>query len=130
MKSFYKYCTLLTMSFICTNSYAGFKSDTTQMKTISVKEALQKDDKAVVVLEGYILSEIRHEKYEFSDGKDTICVEIDDYDNGKRVMPEKEFDKNQKIRIKGEIDKDFKPFGDKCNKIKIDVKSVDLIDKS
>ena len=129
MKSFYKYCTFISMTLICSNSYAGFVDNTTQKNTVSVKEALKKEDKSTVILEGYILSEIRHEKYEFSDGKDTICVEIDDFDNGKRVMPEENFDKNQKIRIKGEIDKDFEPFGNKCDKIKVDVKSVQLLDK-
>ena len=130
MKFFIKYCSIAFVALFCSNSYADFVSDTTTSNSpISVKEALTKANKTQVVLEGFILSQIRKEKYEFSDGKDTICVKIEHSKNGKKIMPSEDFNKTQKIRIKGEVDKDFEPFGDKCDKVKIDVSNVELLNK-
>ncbi len=129
MKSFYNYCFLFQIFFISTNAHGGYVIETNTNKPISVKEALKTPDKTKVTLEGYLLTEIRRQKYEFSDEKDTICVEIEEHDKGQKIMPQEDFDKNQKIRIQGNMDKDFEPFGDKCDKMKIKVSKVELLNK-
>lgn len=131
MKPFYKYCTLVSLSLTCANAHADFVSSSTKENTLSVKEALKKHDNENVILEGFILSQIRKDKYLFSDGTDKICVKIEKKENGKRIMPAEKFDEKQKIRIKGEVDKDNDYFKDKdiCSEFKIEVYDVQLLGK-
>ena len=87
-------------------------------------------DDSYVILEGYIVSKLANssDKYLFTDKKsnENICLEIDEFDDGRKIMPEKPFGKNQKIRIHGEVDKNYLDIG-KCNRFKIDVKELILL---
>jgi uncharacterized protein YdeI (BOF family) len=137
MRSFYKYCGLLSISAICTNSYAEFiSSDTSKQESaISIQEVLKKSDDTYITLEGYILKKIPGEKdtYNFSNikgeknEKNIICLEIDEHEDGVRIMPEKAFDETQFIRISGKVEKNFTGSG--CKKFKIDVDKVELLNK-
>ena len=65
----------------------------------SVKAALGARDDTLVEIKGKIISQVGHEKYKFSDGKDTIIIEIDDDDwGGLSVGPD------ELITIYGEVD--------------------------
>ena len=125
MKTINKFLSILIISCSSLNVYAGFVDDTVNDKAISIKEALSMPDDSYVILEGYILSKLANssDKYLFTDkkSKENICLEIDEFDDGKKIMPEKPFGKNQKIRIRGEIDKSYLDIG-KCDRFKIDVK--------
>ncbi len=59
-------------------------------------------DDAQVQLDGYIVRQVGKEKYMFSDGKGEIRVEIDD-----RHFPNVKIDDKIKVRIRGEVEKDF-----------------------
>ncbi|AII14638.1 bacterial OB fold (BOF) protein [Campylobacter iguaniorum] len=83
---------------------------------LSVKEALSAKDNALVSLKGNITKQLRHDKYEFSDGKNSIVVEIDDdVWNGVTVGS------NDTVEIKGEVDNDM------LEKNQIDVKYITKI---
>lgn len=59
-------------------------------------------DDQLVTLEGFLVQQVRHEKYLFRDKTGEILVDIDDeVFLGQRVDPQ------TKIRIKGEYEKDF-----------------------
>ncbi|WP_096025025.1 NirD/YgiW/YdeI family stress tolerance protein, partial [Campylobacter lanienae] len=65
----------------------------------SVRAALSAWDDTLVEIKGKIISQVGHEKYKFSDGKDTIIIEIDDEDwGGLSVGPD------ELITIYGEVD--------------------------
>lgn len=125
MKTINKFFSVILISFCSSSAIAGFVDDTNQDKTISIKEAMSMPDDSYVILEGYIISKLSNssDKYLFTDkkSKENICLEIDEFDDGKKIMPEKPFGKNQKIRIRGEIDKSYIDIG-KCDRFKIDVK--------
>ncbi|KAB8039954.1 NirD/YgiW/YdeI family stress tolerance protein [Silvanigrella paludirubra] len=125
MKTINKFFSVLLVSFSSSTANAGFVDDTIQDKAISIKEAMSMPNDSFVILEGYILSKLTNssDKYLFTDkkSKENICLKIDEFDDGKKIMPDKPFDKNQKIRIRGEIDKSYLDIG-KCNRFKIDVK--------
>ena len=79
----------------------------------SVKAALDARDDTLVTVRGKILSQVAHEKYKFSDGKDTIIIEIDDEDwGGLSVGPD------EIITIHGEVD------GNTIRANEIDVKRI------
>ncbi|MBO5064348.1 NirD/YgiW/YdeI family stress tolerance protein [Campylobacter sp.] len=79
----------------------------------SVKAALDARDDTLVTVKGKILSQVAHEKYKFSDGKDTIIIEIDDEDwGGLSVGPD------ETITIYGEVD------GNTIRANEIDVKRI------
>ena len=78
----------------------GFTGPGTEMTVVSVQEAKGMNDDAVVVLQGNIQKKIGDELYLFSDGKETIAIEIDDDDwNGLNVGPD------DVVEITGEVDK-------------------------
>lgn len=80
--------------------------------TTTVEQAKGLRDDAWVVLEGNIVRKIGKELYEFRDSTGSVNVDIDDNNwNGVSVTP------NDKIRIEGEVDKDW-------NSVEIDVKKV------
>lgn len=65
----------------------------------TVKEALRAWDDTLVEIKGKIIAQVGHEKYKFSDGKDTIIIEIDDDDwYGLTVGPD------EVVTIYGEVD--------------------------
>ena len=80
--------------------------------TTTVEQAKGLRDDAWVVLEGNIVRKVGKELYEFRDSTGTVNVDIDD-DNwgGVSITP------NDKVRIEGEVDKDW-------NSVEIDVKKV------
>ena len=79
----------------------------------SVKAALDAKDDTLVTVKGKILSQVAHEKYKFSDGKDTIIIEIDDEDwGGLSVGPD------ETVTIYGEVD------GNTLKANEIDVKRI------
>ncbi len=59
-------------------------------------------DEQLVVLEGYLVEQVRHEKYTFRDATGQILVDIDD-----KVFAGQRVDPKTKIRIEGEFDKEF-----------------------
>ena len=81
----------------------------------TVAAALEAADDTHVVLEGQIVKRLQDELYEFKDGTGTIQVEIDDED-----WPGQSVSENAKVRLTGEVDKDF-------NSREIDVDRVELI---
>lgn len=91
----------------------GFKGPMPGMTTVTEAKSLRDD--AWVVLEGKIVRQIGHELYEFQDSTGSVNIDIDDKRwSGQTVTP------NDKIRIEGEVDKDW-------GSIEIDVKTVSLI---
>lgn len=80
--------------------YAG--PGTTPVYT-SIAEVLRSaPDDAVVDLQGMLIKQVGKEKYILSDGKDQIRVEIDAKD-----FPTVRIDERTKVRIRGEVEKDF-----------------------
>ena len=91
----------------------GFTGNTTALST--VKDAQTMNDDQWVMLEGYIDQRTGSDKYIFRDNSGTINVDIDHYRwQGQNVSPK------DKVRIEGEVDKDW-------NSVEIDVKSIKII---
>ncbi|MBN2646658.1 MAG: NirD/YgiW/YdeI family stress tolerance protein [Thiotrichales bacterium] len=59
-------------------------------------------DDQQVQLEGFLVNKIRGDKYTFSDGKQTIRIEIDS-----DAFPSEPFNEKTRIQIHGEVEKDF-----------------------
>ncbi len=70
--------------------------------TVSVADAKKLSDDTPVVLVGKISKSLGGEKYLFSDGTDTVTIEIDDDDWRGLSVSEKDT-----VEIRGEVDKDF-----------------------
>ena len=88
-----------------------------EMFTTTVKALADsgKDDQ-IVTLEGFITQQVKHEKYMFRDSTGEMLVEIDDeIFQGQRVDPK------TKIRIDGELEKDF------MEKDKVDVHRLEIV---
>ncbi|KAB8031741.1 NirD/YgiW/YdeI family stress tolerance protein [Fluviispira multicolorata] len=110
----------LVVSFVANADFVSSKKTDGE---ITIKAALELKDKDSVVIVGKIIKEIRSEKYLIVDNNGgEICVEIH-----KKDMPTEKFDENVDLRISGEIDKDFKPNGDQCDKFKIEAKKVEIV---
>lgn len=98
---------------VSASAIAGFINDT--QTDISVTHAKEMRDEMPVQLKGNITQSLGDEKYLFSDGKETIIVEIDDEGwQGQNVSPK------DTVLIVGEMDKDI--WG-----TEIDVETVQLI---
>ncbi len=69
-----------------------------------------------VELEGFIVKQVGKEKFIFTDGQSEIRVEID-----QKYMPADRFDERTRLRIRGEVEKDF------LESPEIDVDSVVLL---
>lgn len=115
--------TLLTLFAMCVSvnmanaqTTGGFEGPSAnQPDAITVKEALNLNDEAKVVLKGNITNSLGDEKYTFKDASGEVIVEIDDEDwRGVKVTPE-----NQ-VEIIGEVDKDF----NEATTIDVDVVTV------
>lgn len=93
----------------------GFKGPGLVSGVISVAQAKTFRNDAWVVLEGNVVRQVGKELYEFRDSSGTINVDISDkYWMGQNISP------NDKVRIEGEVDKDW-------NSVEIDVTKVTLI---
>ena len=105
--------TILTSALILTSGLAmansqntvgggGFNGPVAQMGT-TVSQALDSRDGSMVQIAGYVTQLLGDEKYTFSDGSNTIVIDIDsDKWMGLDVTPK------DKVMITGEIDKDWK----------------------
>ncbi|MDO4936830.1 MAG: NirD/YgiW/YdeI family stress tolerance protein [Sutterellaceae bacterium] len=69
--------------------------------TVQQMKDTARDDQ-MVVLEGYLVNQVKHDKYTFQDTTGTVLVEIDD-----RIFAGQRVDSKTKIRIEGEFEKDF-----------------------
>lgn len=93
----------------------GFKGPGLISEAISVAQAKMRRDDTKVVLEGNIVRQVGNELYEFRDNSGSVYVDIDDgYWSGQSVSP------NDKVRIEGDVDKDW-------NSVEIDVKKIILM---
>lgn len=83
----------------------------------TVAEVLQRAiDDTRVELEGFITKQVGKDKFIFTDGKSEIRIEID-----AKYMPPEKFDERTRVRIRGEVEKDF------LESPEIDVDGVTLI---
>ncbi|WON76499.1 YgiW/YdeI family stress tolerance OB fold protein [Serratia sp. UGAL515B_01] len=126
MKKTFTAMVLASLSFCAVAQQSGFISSDTQGNTqggftgqkpglTSVAQAKNLRDDTWVIFEGKIVKQVGHELYEFRDSSGTIHVDIDDKDwMGQTASP------NDKVRIEGEIDKDW-------NRIEIDVKNLSVL---
>lgn len=81
----------------------------------TVAQVKSSHDDAWVVLEGNIVRQTGHERYEFRDSSGTITVEIDDESwYGQRATPA------NKIHIEGEVDRNWGP-------TEVDVKNMKVM---
>ena len=70
--------------------------------TVSVKQAKNLKDDSPVILRGKILRYLGNDKYLFSDGSETITIEIKN-----RLWQNISVSENDEIEISGEVDKEF-----------------------
>lgn len=94
-------------------SQGGFNGPMPGLSSVAQAKTLRDD--AWVVLEGNIVKQVGHELYEFRDSSGTVYVDIDDkYWVGQAATS------NSKVRIEGEVDKDWAS-------VEIDVKNIQVI---
>lgn len=95
---------ILTTGISCSHlAHAQYTGPSAQPPLQSIADIMQKskDDQAVI-LYGYLTQQISAEKYIFSDGQQSIQVEIDEDDfRGLQI------DEKTHIKIIGKIEKDF-----------------------
>lgn len=119
--------TLLSTAFISSMAIAsaafavdnggGFTGPGTETAIVSVEQAKGMSDDTVVILQGNIQKKVGDELYLFSDGKDTVIIEIDDDEwNGITVGPD------ELVQITGEIDKGW-------TSMEIDVEQIQKVKK-
>ena len=87
--------------FAATGASAQFVGGPSKATTVKSLLASGHDDQ-LVVHEGYIVDQVRHEDYTFKDATGQILVEIDD-----RVFAGQRVDPKTKVRIEGEYEKDL-----------------------
>lgn len=95
----------LLVGLLCVPAWAAFQGPTSNIATTTVRDALSATwDDTKMCLEGNITDKIAtsHEKYTFRDGTGSLTVEIDD-----RVMAGVNITPATKVRICGEVDKEF-----------------------
>ena len=94
----------------------GFEGPGTTAGVMSVASINDMGDDTKVILEGYLTRQISDEHYIFKDSTGEIEVETDDEDfRGGKVTPDR------KIRISGEVDKDWES-------TKIDVDYLEILE--
>jgi len=99
------------------NAMSQFVSDSTSVQTIAAVKQMK--DNSWFTMEGNIVKQIREEKYLFRDQSGEVEVEIDkDKWKGRKVDP------SIKVRISGEVEKDF------LSAMEIEVKRIELIDNN
>ena len=104
------FLSVLAVYSVC---FAAFIDDS--QSVITVSEAKEMKDNTPVRIKGNIVKNLGDEKYQFTDGKETIIVEIDNEDwKGKDVSA------NDTVIIIGEIDQEFL-------ETKIDVDAIEIV---
>lgn len=103
-------------TLLCSPVFAQYTGPSAQPPVQTVDKAAQSPDKTHVVLDGVLTSKIRDEHYNFKDNTGTIEVEIDH-----KRFPTTPVNEKTKVRLSGEVDKDF------GSKAKIDVKQVEVL---
>ena len=94
---------------------AQFVGGPSNMTTVKNLLETGKDDQ-LATLEGYLVEQVKHEKYIFRDDSGQMLVEIDD-----KVFQGQRVDPKTKIQIQGEFERDF------MEKDKVDVHSLTVI---
>ena len=112
MKKTFTYTALSILAIIGVAQAAFIDKSSTE---VSVAHAKEMKDNTPVRLKGNIIQNLGDEKYLFTDGNQTIIVEIDTEDWGGQDVSAKDT-----VIITGEIDKDL--FG-----TEIDVETVQLV---
>ncbi|KJY82960.1 hypothetical protein TW81_12225 [Vibrio galatheae] len=96
------------------NATAAFEGPGSVPKVMTVSSILKMKDDQWVAVEGFITRQLREEHYMFRDNTGEIEVEIDhEIFNGLKITPER------KIKISGELDKDWAS-------VSIDVNHIEL----
>ncbi|MGH7491833.1 MAG: NirD/YgiW/YdeI family stress tolerance protein [bacterium] len=99
------------------NAEAQFVGDTTSVQTVATVKQMK--DNSWFTLEGNIVKQVREERYLFRDQSGEVEVEIDsDKWKGRKVDP------GTKVRITGEVEKDF------LSSMEVEVKRIELIDSN
>ena len=99
----------------CSQDYMGGGFVDTASQPMSVSDALKQPNDAYVTLHGHITKQLSKDTYTFTDGKDSVVVEIDNkYWRGQIVSP------NDKLAIGGEVEHED-------GKATIEVKSLHVV---
>jgi uncharacterized protein (TIGR00156 family) len=99
------------------NASSQFVSDSTSVQTVAAVKQMK--DNSWFTMEGNIVKQIREEKYLFRDQSGEVEVEIDkDKWKGRKVDP------GTKVRVSGEVEKDF------LSSMDVEVKRIELIDNN
>lgn len=94
---------LFASVFMTAAAFAQYVGPSTTPAYRSVADVLKSPtDGAPVAFEGYIVRQVGKEKYIFSDRISEIRIEID-----QKHFPATPINENTKVRIRGEIEKDF-----------------------
>ena len=104
---------LMLATVMASPVYAGFQQ-TSPSAITTIDKVLKMPDESFVTIEGNIIKQIGNEKYLVQSGKSTIIVEIDD-----ELLMNITVTPQNKVRISGEVDKDFKSIELEASKIKI-----------
>ena len=88
-------------AFAATTASAQFVGGPSKVISVQQLKANGQDDQ-LVVLEGYIVDQVRRKDYTFKDETGTITVEIKD-----RVFAGQRVDPKTKVRLEGEFEKEF-----------------------
>ena len=104
---------LMLATVMASPVYAGFQQ-TSPSAITTIDKVLKMPDESFVTIEGNIIKQIGNEKYLVQSGKSTIIVEIDD-----ELLMNITVTPQNKIRISGEVDKDFKSIELEASKIEI-----------
>ncbi|MGH8492563.1 MAG: NirD/YgiW/YdeI family stress tolerance protein [Moraxellaceae bacterium] len=92
---------LATGLLLAAHSHAAYEGPGATPSTLSIAEILKNPvEDQLVTLQGKLLKKIGKEEYLFSDGKDSIRVEIDDKDMQQVTVTESSL-----VEITGEVDK-------------------------
>lgn len=108
-----KIAILAVMMVLATPVYAGFQQ-TEQAAITSVEKVLKMPDDSFVTIEGNIVKQVGNEKYLVQSGKSCIVVEIDD-----ELLMNMTVTPKNRVRISGEVDRDFKSIELEASKIEI-----------
>lgn len=102
-------------ALLTTASYAAFDGPAKQHPMITVAQVEEQNDDALVVLEGFLVKELKPEHYLFKDDSGEVQVEIDaPVFNQQTVTP------TDKIQILAEVDKDW-------NHVSLEVEKLTLL---
>lgn len=92
---------------------AGFQQ-TNPSAVTQIDKVLKMPDDAFVTIEGNIIKQVGNEKYLVQSGKSTIVVEIED-----ELLMNITVTPKNRVRISGEVDRDFKSIELEASKIEI-----------